>query len=874
MVGRAEFPAFPYEPYSVQRDFMQHLYSLLETGGVGLFESPTGTGKTLSLICSTLQWLEDRNKVETQEKQSVSTCEGQDADTELPDWMRDHTAQQQHEQQAQREAQRAERLQKAKLKLSKSRGVFGTLQSSSGAPIKGAKGLSKSGARPPGSLEDQDGITKEDSEFLLDEWDSEGEDCGSKRKAIKPRDDSSDEDRTDDEDEQDVPKRRQVYFCSRTHSQLSQFVSELHRTPFAASFSVAAVASRKALCINDSVQRLGNATRINEKCLDLQSGKGRKKVVMGEQQGSKNPSSKSQSGCPFRKSNMKSQRQLTETVLAMPMDVEDLARLGRRKEVCPYYAARAALAEADLVLLPYPALLLQETRESLGVRLEGNVVVVDEAHNLVDAVNNVHSALVSAQQLATAQSALDNYFQRFRSVLAPGNSKHIQTLICLASTLQRCWDKPTACAGPSVQTVNDFLFSMELDNMNFFRLIRYVKESKVLVKIAGYADALNAKAADQVTPNGTSSDASIDGGSGMSALHALVGLASALNNADADGRIIVDAAAKTLKFVLLNAGAHFVKVLASAHAVVLASGTLAPVASLKQQLFPGLPVAQMHEFTCGHVVPKERLLAVALGRGPTGATLDLRHEQRAQPSSMDEVGRLLTNICQAVPQGVVAFFPSFAYADAVYAHWQSSGALAALNSRKHVFREPRSSVDVENVLRQYGEAANGTAGTSNADGQGGKCPTGALLLCVVGGKMSEGINFADGMGRCVVMVGMPFPNPTNAELCERMRFMDTSAAQSLAACTPQGDGMTHASASSPGREYFEDLCMKAVNQCIGRVIRHRGDWAAVVLADVRWTAGGAHAPLHKLPGWIQESLVVASGFGDAYSRLSRFVRSM
>lgn len=48
-----------------------------------------------------------------------------------------------------------------------------------------------------------------------------------------------------------------------------------------------------------------------------------------------------------------------DAVLAMPMDVEDLARLGRRKEVCSYYAARDALQEADLVLLPYPALLLQ-----------------------------------------------------------------------------------------------------------------------------------------------------------------------------------------------------------------------------------------------------------------------------------------------------------------------------------------------------------------------------------------------------------------------------------------------------------------------------------------------------------------------------------
>lgn len=47
--------------------------------------------------------------------------------------------------------------------------------------------------------------------------------------------------------------------------------------------------------------------------------------------------------------------------------------------------------------------------------------------------------------------------------------------------------------------------------------------------------------------------------SGMSSLHALVSLAAALNNADADGRIVVDPAGQTLKFVLLKAAAHFVK---------------------------------------------------------------------------------------------------------------------------------------------------------------------------------------------------------------------------------------------------------------------------------------------------------------------------
>ena len=46
----------------------------------------------------------------------------------------------------------------------------------------------------------------------------------------------------------------------------------------------------------------------------------------------------------------------------------------------------------------------------------------------------------------------------------------------------------------------------------------------------------------------------------MSSLHALVGLAAALTNADADGRVVLDAAAQTVKFVLLNAAAHFGKV--------------------------------------------------------------------------------------------------------------------------------------------------------------------------------------------------------------------------------------------------------------------------------------------------------------------------
>lgn len=57
---------FPFPPYGIQERFMQTLFGTLDESKVGIFESPTGTGKSLSLICGALSWLGHHRQKETE----------------------------------------------------------------------------------------------------------------------------------------------------------------------------------------------------------------------------------------------------------------------------------------------------------------------------------------------------------------------------------------------------------------------------------------------------------------------------------------------------------------------------------------------------------------------------------------------------------------------------------------------------------------------------------------------------------------------------------------------------------------------------------------------------------------------------------------
>uniref|UniRef100_A0A452Y6Y0 ATP-dependent helicase C-terminal domain-containing protein n=1 Tax=Aegilops tauschii subsp. strangulata TaxID=200361 RepID=A0A452Y6Y0_AEGTS len=402
--------------------------------------------------------------------------------------------------------------------------------------------------------------------------------------------------------------------------------------------------------------------------------------------------------------------------------------------------------------------------------------------------------------------------------------------VCLGS-------RKSLCINTDVQKLG----SATRINERCLELLKNKKSSKI--KVSGYANKLF------ITENGVCNlnhGQQHGEGSSITSFQALTDLLRSLLYCNDDGRIIVarhkpggqpeDA---YIKFVMLCAEKTFSEVTDDAHVVIMAGGTLQPIEETRLRLFPGLLPSDIKFFSCNHIVPPESILPIAVTCGPSGKKFDFSHSSRSSLNMIEELGRFLCNIVTIVPEGIVMFFSSYEYEKQVYDAWMASGTISKISKKKHVFREPRSSVDVEVILNKYKEAIQ-----SCSKGSGDTSVNGALLLAVVGGKISEGINFSDGMGRCVLMVGLPYPSPDDIELMETIKHIGNYSTSSVIGDDKPFNGNDECKlepgfdvlrkSGKSGREYYENLCMKAVNQSIGRAIRHVNDYAAMLLVDSRY----------------------------------------
>lgn len=183
------------------------------------------------------------------------------------------------------------------------------------------------------------------------------------------------------------------------------------------------------------------------------------------------------------------------------------------------------------------------------------------------------------------------------------------------------------------------------------------------------------------------------------------------------------------------------------------------------------------------------------------------------------------------------------------ANGNGQSTLDLIERKKKVLYESREAVTTTDaLLQEYTEAV--------------ETGSGALLLSVVGGKLSEGINFSDKLGRGVLIIGLPFPNIRSAVWQAKIKYIEEKTYKQSSGAESE---RKH-NASAAGRDFYENSCMRAVNQCIGRAIRHVNDYAAIIMVDRRYDTPRIQG---KLPGWIRGSLVSSPATRPAQMTVQR-----
>ncbi|KAJ8280941.1 hypothetical protein GJAV_G00061310 [Gymnothorax javanicus] len=643
-----------------------------------------------------------------------------------------------------------------------------------------------------------------------------------------------------------VPK---IFFGTRTHKQITQIAHELKRTLYS-SAPMTILSSRDHTCINPDVIRQGNR---NERCKELLDAKN------GQT-------------CRFYHNVHKMQEQSTlQWVhgLHQAWDIEELVRLGGRLRACAYYAARELMKDAHIIFCPYNYLLDPLIRESMEINLKGQVVVLDEAHNIEDCARECASYTLDQAQLLAAR---DDIEAMVTYKIRPEHHQPLGAFCCsLLNWIQESCSAlkerefESSCKVWSGTEVIGIFHGLGITSATFSILQKHLmavleKEERVGV-VNGREDSVQ-------VPTITSQTQSVLKGLFMVleflyrhkckfaedyrvALQQTYTWTTQPDLPDARGFFSrpqrrrqsnrTKTLVHTLSFWCLNPAVAFSDLSGSVHSIVLTSGTLSPMDSFSSEL--GLQFSIQLE--ASHVINRSQVWVGTIGAGPQGRKLCATFQHTETFAFQDEVGALLLHICQTVGRGILCFLPSYKMLDKLRDRWTNTGLWDKMEEQKTVITEPRGGAksDFDELLQTYYSAI--------------RCPgdrEGALLIAVCRGKVSEGLDFADDNARAVVTIGIPFPNIKDLQVELKMKYNDQH-------CKARG--------LLPGSRWYEIQAYRALNQALGRCIRHKNDWGALILVDDRFRCN-PNKYITGLSKWVRQLVQHHDTFSRAMQSLASF----
>ncbi|GAA5958606.1 hypothetical protein JCM3765_006693 [Sporobolomyces pararoseus] len=668
------------------------------------------------------------------------------------------------------------------------------------------------------------------------------------------------------------PERKLIY-CSRTVPEIEKALAELKRLIQYrkevydiddGDFLGIGLSSRKNLCIHPSVRHEKRGKAVDARCRDMTNSVAKEKWQQDPE---------SIELCKFHENlNELDQDRLIPYGVHT---IDDIKLYGQEHGICPYFAIRRMFLHASVIIYSFHYLLDPKVAEQVSKHMsKDSIVVFDEAHNIDNVCIESLSIDLTRPMLDSASRSIETLTEKITEIKTNDSERLEDEYRKLVEGLQGgsgndqdeggsiededFMANPVLPAELLAEAIPGNIRRAEHFTAFLSRFVEYLKtRMRVLHVVAEtplsflqhlkditFIDRKPLKfCAERLSSLvRTLQLTRIDEYSSLQKVAAFATLVSTYHEGfrlllepfETDNATVPN---PVFHLVCLDASLAIKPVFERFSSVVITSGTLSPLDMYPRMLGFEATVLESYVMT----LTRDCFLPLVVTRGSDQVEISSRFEVRNDPAVVRNFGTLLVEYCKAVPDGVVAFFPSYLYMESIVSAWNEMGILNEVLKHKLIFIETPDAIETSAALENYRRACD--------NGRG------ACLLSVARGKVSEGIDFDHNYGRAVIMFGIPYQYTESRILKARLEFLrDTYRIRENDFLT--FDAMRHAA------------------QCVGRVLRGKTDYGLMIFADKRFAKQDKR---NKLPKWIGQYIKesdtnLATDVAIAHSK--RFLRMM
>ncbi|KAI0273627.1 DNA repair helicase [Gloeopeniophorella convolvens] len=644
--------------------------------------------------------------------------------------------------------------------------------------------------------------------------------------------------------QQFFPVKRKLIYCSRTVPEIEKALSELkrlmeHRISVAETdeqrekekaFTGLGLTSRKNLCIHPEVSKEKKGKVVDARCRDLTN-------MATVTKARAEPGSIEV--CSFHE-NMNGIP--NENLLAPGVwTLADILQHGRDHGTCPYFTIRRTMPFVDVIIYSFHYLLDPKVAEQVSKEMsKDSIVVFDEAHNIDNVCIESLSIDLTRPMLDAASRSVNKLADQIDEIKKTDASKLQDEYAKLVEGLQEAAaDEDAFMSNPVLP--EDLLKEAVPGNIRkaehfvafLKRLVEYLKTRMRVLHVVAETPLSFLQHLKDITYierrplrfcaerlQSLVKTLELSRLDEYSSLQKVANFATLVSTYE-KGFLLILEPFETENATVPNPIFHFVcmdpaiaikPVFERFSSVVITSGTISPL-DMYPKMLQFTPVVQE---TYAMTLTRNAFLPLVITRGSDQVAISSRFEVRNDPAVVRNFGSILVEYSKIVPDGVVAFFPSYLYMESIVAAWNDMGILTEVWKYKLIFVETPDANETSIALENYRRACD--------NGRG------AVLLSVARGKVSEGIDFDHNYGRAVIMFGVPYQYTESRILKARLEYLRDAY-------------------RIRESEFLGFDAIRNAAQCVGRALRGKTDWGLMIFADKRFARADKRA---KLPRWINQ----------------------